>query len=137
MGVEVSWRLIKAICSDVCCLAQFIAGLCKFIRTQLGEEHMESLRKCSDANAFITDPQPTKEMYDAVQVLQDMPHDPKTLSACFIIATFTSKRNADIIYRDMMEQVMESGRPRAPLHLKVLAYHHDRIAERENWRSIF
>ena len=40
MGVEVSWRLIKKVCSDLCCLAQFIAGLCKFIRTQLGEEHM-------------------------------------------------------------------------------------------------
>ena len=60
MGVEVSWRLIKAICSDLCCLAQFIAGLCKFIRTQ----HMERLRRAGDANAFISDPKPTKEMYD-------------------------------------------------------------------------
>ena len=45
MGVEVSWRLIKEICSELACLAQFIGALCKFIRTQLGEEYMERLRK--------------------------------------------------------------------------------------------
>ena len=52
---------------------------------------------------------------------------PKTLSMCFIVmaSSSTSKRNVDVIYRDMMETVMESGRPRAPLHLKVLAYHYD------------
>ena len=89
---------------------------------------MERLCKACNANAFIREPQPTKEMYDAVQNMH-----PKTLSACFIImaSTSTSKRNVDIIYRDMMEQVMESGRPRAPLHLKVLAYHHDLVAQGE------
>ena len=61
-------------------------------------------------------------LYDAVQNMH-----PKTISACFIImaSPSTSKHNVDIIYRDMMEQVMESGRPRAPLHLKVLAYPYD------------
>ena len=54
---------------------------------------------------------------------------PKTLSACFIVATSTSKRSPELIYNDMMEQVMESGRARAQIHLKVLAYHHDRVAE--------
>ena len=84
---------------------------------------MERLRKAGNANAFIREPQPTKEMYDAVQNMH-----PKTLSACFIIAASTSKRNVDIVHRDMMEQVMESGRPQAPLHLKVLASHHDLVA---------
>ena len=60
MGVEVSWRLIKEICSDLACLAQFIGALCKFIRRQLGEEHMDRLRKDGDSNAFISDPKPTK-----------------------------------------------------------------------------
>ena len=87
---------------------------------------MERLRKAGNANAFIREPQPTKEMYDAVQDMH-----PKTLSACFIIAIYTSKRNVDIIYRDMMEQVMESGHSWAPLHLKVIAYHHDLVAEGE------
>ena len=79
---------------------------------------MNRLRRAGDANAFITDPKPTKEMYDALQAMH-----PKTLSACFLVlaSPSTSKRNVDIIYRDMMEQVMESGRPRAQLHLKVLA----------------
>ena len=102
MGVEVSWRLIKEICSFLASLSQFIAALCKFVRTQLGEEHVERMGNDGHHNHFIRAPQPTKEMYDAVQ---DMHHDPKTLSACFIIATSTSKRNPEIIYRDMMEQV--------------------------------
>ena len=37
MDVEVSWRLIKDICSELVCLTQFISALCKFIRRQLGE----------------------------------------------------------------------------------------------------
>ena len=35
MGVEVSWRLIKAISSDLACFAQFLGTLCKFIRIRL------------------------------------------------------------------------------------------------------
>ena len=120
MGVEVSWRLIKKICSWLACLSQFIAALCKFIRTQLGEEHMERLRKRGDANAFISDPQPTKEMYDCVQAMHS-----KTLSACFIIELHNSKCDPDL-YESMVEEVMASGHPRAPLHLKVLAYHRNR-----------
>ena len=69
MGVEVSWRLIKEICSNLACLAQFIGALCKFIRTRLGEEHMDSMRKAGAANAFINHPKPTNEMYDAVQAM--------------------------------------------------------------------
>ena len=51
MGVEGSWRLIKKICSELACLAAFIGALCKFIRKQLGEEHMNRLRKAGDPNA--------------------------------------------------------------------------------------
>ena len=65
-------------------------------------------------------------MYDAVQAMH-----PKTLSACFIVATSTSKRDPEGIFDEMMEKVMESGRARTPLHLKVLPYHHDRTVKRE------
>jgi hypothetical protein len=127
MGVEVSWKNIKEICSYLSSLATFIGALCKFIRNQLGEEHMyRMMRDGGHSNHFIREPQETREMYDAVQAMH-----PKTLSACFILTTSTGKRNPEIIYRDMMEQVMESGRARTPLHLKVLAYHNDRIAQRE------
>ena len=51
---------------------------------------MNRLRKAGDANAFITDPKPTIEMYDAVQAMQ-------------IIATYT-KCNGDL-YHDMVEEV--------------------------------
>ena len=126
MGDEVSWRLIKEICSELACLAAFIGALCKFIRTQLGEEHMHHMMLDGHSNHFIREPQETKEMFGAVQAMH-----PKTLSACFIVTTSTSKRNPEVIYNDMMEKVMESGRARTPLHLNVLAYHHDRSTRRE------
>ena len=62
-------------------------------------------------------------MYDTVQEKH-----PKTLSGCWIIATYTSKHNVDILFRDMMEVVMESGYRRAQLNLKVLAYHCNRVS---------
>ena len=102
MGVEVAWRLIKAICSELCYLSQFIAALCKFIRTQLGEEHMDRLRKAGDANAFIIHPKPTKEMYGAMLAMH-----PKTLSGCWIIATYT-KCNADL-HHEMVEEGIHTG----------------------------
>ena len=83
---------------------------------------MDRLRKRGDANAFITVPQPTKEMYDYVQAMH-----PKTLSACFIIVVHNAKCDRDQ-YHVMMEEVMSSGHPRALLHLKVLAYHGNRVA---------
>ena len=49
-----------------------------------------------------------------------------TLCACTIVATYT-KCNRDL-YHDMVEEVMTSGHPRAQLHLKVLAYHRNRVA---------
>ena len=65
---------------------------------------MERLRKAGNANAFMCEPQPTKEMYDAVQDMH-----PKTLSACFIIATSASKRKPEIIYSDMWSRLWRVG----------------------------
>ena len=56
---------------------------------------------------------------------------PKTLSACLILATYTSKRYPEVRFRDMMKVVMESGPRHAPLHLKLLAYQGDRVRERD------
>jgi hypothetical protein len=101
MGVEVSWRDIKAISSSLVSLAQFICTLCKLICRQLGEEHRNHLRAAGDANAFIRYPNATKNMYDAVQAMH-----PKILSACFIMATSTSKAHPEILSH-YMKTVME------------------------------
>jgi hypothetical protein len=124
MGVEVSWRQIKRVCPSLASLAEFIGALCKFIRRQLGEEHRDRLRKEGDSNAFIRYPTATKSMYDAVQDVH-----PKTLSACFVMLTTTSKTNPEELFRDMVRSVMESGTAKSPLHLKIVAYHDDRLRE--------
>ena len=69
MGVEVSWKLIKEICSYLASLATFIGALCKFIRTQLGVEHMHRMALDGHSNHFIREPQETRELYDAVQAM--------------------------------------------------------------------
>ena len=115
MGVEVSWRSIKKLFSAGCTLVYFLSMLCKFIRNVLGEENMQRLVDAGTPNAFINDPQPTKEMYDAVQDMH-----PKTLSVCFVLETSTRLRNTLIVYRNLMEVVMESGAPNAALHLKIV-----------------
>ena len=124
MGVEVSWRNIKRVCPGLASLAEFIGALCKFIRRQLGEEHRDRLRREGDCNAFIRNPTATKSMFDAVQAVH-----PKTLSACFVMSTATSKANPDVLFRDMVRSVMESGTAKSPLHLKIVAYHDDRLCE--------
>ena len=128
MCVEVSWRSIKKLCSAGCTLAYFLSMLCKFICNVLGEEHMQRLVDAGTPNAFINDPQPTKETYDAVQDMH-----PKTRSVCFVLETSTRLKNPLIVYRDLMEVVMESGAPNgwanAALNLKIVAMHEDRISE--------
>ena len=124
MGVEVSWRNIKRVCPGLASLAEFIGALCKFIRRQLGEEHRDRLRREGDCNAFIRNPTATKSMFDAVQAVH-----PKTLSACFVMSTATSKANPDVLFRDMVRSVMESGTAKSPLRLKIVAYHDDRLRE--------
>jgi hypothetical protein len=37
--------------------------------------------------------------------------------------------NPDVLFRDMMRSVMESGTAKSPLHLKIIAYHDDRLCE--------
>ena len=120
MGVEVSWRDIKKLCSAGCTLAYFLSVLCKYIRTVLGEEHRQRLVDAGTPNAFINEPQPTKAMWDAVQDMH-----PKTLSCCFVLETSNRLRNPLVVLRDLLEVVMESGAPKAPLHLKILAMHED------------
>ena len=117
MGAKVSRRDIKAICSGLSTLAQSISALCKFIRRLLGEERMQRMRQEGGAKAFIRETKATKEIYhdDAVQAMHS-----KTLSACWILATCTSKHNPEILFCNMMEVVMESRTRRAPLNLKVL-----------------
>jgi hypothetical protein len=125
MGVNVSWCGIKAICSCSATLAQFISApsQCKFIRRQLREEHMQCLQRESHENAFICESKATKKKYDAVQVMH-----PKTLRACWILAACTSRHNPEMLFRKMMEVVMESWTRLALLQLKVLVYHGDRLS---------
>ncbi len=68
-----------------------------------GEEHRDRLRREGDCNAFIRNPTATKSMFDAVQAIH-----PKTLSACFVMSTATSKANPDVLFRDMVRSVTES-----------------------------
>ncbi len=63
-------------------------------------------------------------MYDAVQDVH-----PKTLGACFVLSTATSKANPDVLFRDMLRSVSESGTGKSQLHLKIVAYHDDRLCE--------
>ena len=98
----------------------FPSVLCKFILTVLGRKHRQLLVDAGMPNAFINDPQPTKAMWDAVQDMH-----PKTLSCCFVLETSNRLRNPLVILRDLLEVVMESGAPKAPLHLKIVAMHED------------
>ncbi len=53
--------------------------------------------KAGDTNAFIRDPEATKVMNDVVQVVHS-----KTLRACFILVTSSSKAHPDVLFRDMV-----------------------------------
>ncbi len=45
------------------------------------------------------------------------------------MATSTSKAHSDVLFRDMVRTIMESGTAKLPLHLKIIAYHDDRLRE--------
>jgi hypothetical protein len=84
----------------------------------LGEEHRQLLLdSAGNANAFIAKPQATKAMWDVVQGMH-----PKTLSACALL-DYGSLAHGPIVYRDMLENIMECGTSTTPLHLKVKAWH--------------
>ncbi len=79
----------------------------------LGRGHMQRLLDMgSNGNAFICTPIPTKEMWDGVQSAHI-----KTLSCCFVIESASKRANVPILFRDMIEEVMESGPVNMPLHL--------------------
>jgi hypothetical protein len=66
MGIEVSWRDIKKLLPLNRPLSQFLGSLCHYIKTYLGEEHLERLLDISCTwNAFIRTPIPTKDMWPA------------------------------------------------------------------------
>ncbi len=44
-------------------------------------------------------------------------------------ATVTSKAHPNVLFRDMVRSVMESGTAKLLLHLKIVAYHDDRLCE--------
>ncbi len=93
-----------SIWSGLASLAHFIGAMCKFIRTALGVEHKQQLREAGNTNSFIRGPQATKEMWDALQVFHLT-----TLNTCWILelCTSESKHNPQIIYLDLMEEVMD------------------------------
>ena len=64
---------------------------------------MQRLLNAGNSNAIIRGQVATKEMWDTV--MQDM-HS-KTLSSCFLLETCSKKPFPEIIFLDMMEEVME------------------------------
>ncbi len=66
MGIEVSWPDIKKLLPPNCSLGQFLGALCHYIKTSLGEEHMQRLSAVGSGNAFICEPIATKDMWDGV-----------------------------------------------------------------------
>ncbi len=67
MGVEKTWKLIKAICSPSVLLSTFLGHLVHFIRTAFGEEHHQLLRDAGFPNSFIRKPVVIKVMWDGMQ----------------------------------------------------------------------
>ncbi len=45
------------------------------------------------------------------------------------MATSTSKAHPDVLFRDVVKIVMESGTAKLLLHLRIVAYHDDRLRE--------
>jgi hypothetical protein len=118
MGIKVSWRYIKKLLPPNCSLGQF--AFCHYIKTALGEEHMQQLSKVGSGNAFIREPIAPKDMWDGVQSAHS-----KTLSCSFVLTTSSQRANVPIELRDMMEGIMECGPRTLPLHLKIALWHED------------
>jgi hypothetical protein len=123
MGDEVSWSDIKKLLPANSTLSQFLDAPCHYMRTYLGEEHMQRLLDMGgNGYAFIRTPIPTKEMWDGVQSAHI-----KTLSCCFVIEYSSKRANLPIIFRDIIEEVMESGPVTMSLHLRIAAWHDDQM----------
>ncbi len=76
MGVEKTWKLIKAICLPSVSLSTFLG-----IRTALGEEHCQLLLEAGFPNAFICKPVVIKVMWDGMQERHQ-----HTLSCCVFVS---------------------------------------------------
>ena len=130
MGIEVSWRDIKKLLPPNCSLGQFLGALCHYIKTALGEEHMQRLLEVFSGNSFIREPIATKDMWDGVQSAHT-----KTLSCSFVLTTSSNRANVAIELRDMMEEIMECWQRTLALHLKIAAWHEDirRLGQCQAW----
>ncbi len=89
-------------------------------RRGAAQKHMHQLGNANSCNssAFIRNPVATKEMWDGVQA-----GHPKTLSLCFVVTFSSKKPNIPILYRDILEEIMECRTQATPLHLKIAAWH--------------
>ena len=121
MGVEVSWRLIKALCDIGCALGVFLGHLCHFIKTALGDEHRNALIKAGTPNAFIRKPIVIKGMWDAVQEAHA-----KTHSCCILLEC---SKCSEERYFSLVEEMMACGERTTPLHLKMVI-NHEKFAAR-------
>jgi hypothetical protein len=120
MGIDVSWRDINKLLPPNCSLGQFLGALCHYIKTALGEEHMQRLSEVGSGNAFTSEPIATKGMWDGVQSARS-----KTLSCSFVLTTSSKRANVPIKLLDMMEEIMECGPRTLALNLKIAAWHED------------
>ena len=121
MGVEVSWRLIKALCDIGCALGVFLGHLCHFIKIALGDEHRNTLIKAGTPNAFIRKPIVIKGMWDAVQEAHA-----KTHSCCILLECSKCSKER---YFSLVEEMMACGERTTPLHLKMVI-NHEKFAAR-------
>ncbi len=103
MGIEVSWRDIKKLLPPNSSLGQFLCALCHYIKTALGEEHMQRLCEVFSRNSFIREPIAT---WDGVQSAHS---SSKTHSCTFVLTPASKRPNVAIDLRDMMEEIMECG----------------------------
>ncbi len=77
--------------------------------------------------AFIHAPRPIKEMWINCRALSS------TLSCCIILEN--PRQHAQNVYIDLMADVMECRADPAPLHLKIVIYHHKRVEEGQYYRD--
>jgi hypothetical protein len=124
MGVEVSWRQIKRVCPGLASLAEFIGALFKFIRRQLARSiGTACAKKATETLSFAIRLQPR------ACTTRFRTYIPRPSARAFVMSTVTSKANPEILFRDMVRSVMERGTAKLPLHLKIVAYHDDRLCE--------
>jgi hypothetical protein len=109
MGIKVSWRDIKKLLPLNCPLSQFLSALCHYIKTCLGEEHMQRVRDIGCTwNSFIRTLIQTKKTWYGVQSAHI-----KTLSCSFVIATSWRPLPSERTYCHLRRHYGESDGKRA------------------------